>query len=420
MDTRPTILVVDDEALNIELISNIFCDKYEIKAAFDAKKAFMILQKINIDLILLDIGMPDIDGYEFAKMLKENDSTKDIPFIFLTSIEESNSIVKGFNLGAVDYITKPFNKAELKVRVQNHIKSYLLQKDLNDKNNFIQTILDTHPSMVLIANKNEILFSNKTFLDFFDCLNIEEFINRNKSITNTFVEIDLYFHCGKIKDDTNWLDYVMNLSEDKRIVSIIYQKSFTPKAFNISVVKYNEAEYIITFTDISETIIRQMQLENKNIKDNLTGAFNREYFDINHLSLIEEFHTNDMMCAVAVLDIDFFKKINDTYGHDIGDKTLKEFVKVIKAHSRGDDVLIRWGGEEFLIVLKVNQEKALEIVLEKYRKVIDNHSFADVENVTCSIGGSFYIDNENIEKTIKRADEKLYLAKRNGRNRVEV
>ena len=132
-DYHPTILIVDDEKINIDYIVNSLDSNFKIKITTDSKNVFKILEKTKIDLILLDIQMPDIDGFEIANKLKEHDDYKNIPFIFLTSQNDTDSIVEGFNLGAIDYITKPFNLSELKARIHTHINNFILQQRVKEQ-----------------------------------------------------------------------------------------------------------------------------------------------------------------------------------------------------------------------------------------------------------------------------------------------
>ncbi len=119
---KSNILVVDDESLNIQIVSEILKETYNIKVAFDGQKALNIVEKIDIDLILLDINMPKMDGYEVAKKLKENPKTSHIPFIFITAKHDQESINKGFKIGAEDYIFKPFNKEELILKASKYLR----------------------------------------------------------------------------------------------------------------------------------------------------------------------------------------------------------------------------------------------------------------------------------------------------------
>lgn len=408
-----TILIADDEQTNIEFVVSALKDEYQFKIAYDGETALKVLKKFPIDLVLLDIQMPKLNGYEVAGLIKKDKTTKDIPFMFLTSKDDSDSIVKGFELGAVDYLTKPFNKAELGVRVKNHIHA-------SDQKRFIQTILDTQPNLILITDKKEALFVNQTLLEFYGCETLQEFKDKYHCTCNTFLHNDNYFHLGKVSAGEHWLDHLISMEPEHRIVSIVSKSNFEKKAFNVSIVKYYEDKYIITLTDISKTILRQLELEEKTIHDNLTGAYNREYIDINFNFLVEEARKEDKELGLAILDIDYFKKVNDTYGHDTGDETLITFVKTIQKHSRSTDKLIRWGGEEFLIILYIDSKLGFERALEHYRRVIEIQSFKDIKNITCSIGGTLLADNEQLQEALKRADEQLYLAKKNGRNQLMV
>jgi len=145
------ILVVDDNQENLRVVVNYLQDKgYQMALALDGGNALKILETSKIDLILLDIMMPEMDGFEVCKIIKANDATKDIPIIFLTALTETNDIVKGFELGGVDYITKPFIKEELFARVSAHIKIKMMLDYLKDdaeyardsRNSFMRSLLD--------------------------------------------------------------------------------------------------------------------------------------------------------------------------------------------------------------------------------------------------------------------------------------
>lgn len=151
MNEEVRILVVDDNRQNLKVVSNFLKEKnYKLALAIDAKSAMDILANNKIDLILLDIMMPDVDGFAMCEMLKEKEKMKDIPVIFLTAKTETKDIIKGFQLGGVDYITKPFNKEELYARVNNQIQLKLVrdllkkrtEESLNSRDKFIQMLAE--------------------------------------------------------------------------------------------------------------------------------------------------------------------------------------------------------------------------------------------------------------------------------------
>ena len=301
-----------------------------------------------------------------------------------------------------------------------YAKLKLLNSRLSDQKKFINTILDIQPNMIFIVNEKESIFANRFFLDFFDCKNLKEFQERHSCLAQTFIEEELYFHLGKIVDNNSWIENILNLKSEKRIVSILHPNTSLTKVFNVSIVELEDEQYLISLTDISDTILKQIQLENKSTHDKLTGAYNREYFETHYKLIINEYTKDDNLLFLSILDIDFFKKVNDTYGHDVGDKVLKQFVNVIQKSSRKDDLLIRWGGEEFLLLTKVKSIDNAKKVLENIRNAISQASFEGIKHITCSIGATNYKENENIEESFKRADDALYEAKNNGRNQVRI
>ncbi len=301
-----------------------------------------------------------------------------------------------------------------------YTKLKLLNAKLSDQKKFINTILDIQPNMIFIINKTESIFANKFLLDFFDCRNLKEFQKKYFCLAQTFIQEELFFHLGKIDDNSTWIDNILKLNSEKRIVSILHPTTNTTKAFNVSIVELEDEQYLISLTDISDTILKQIQLEDKSTHDKLTGAFNREYFESHYKLIINEYTKENHLLVFSILDIDFFKKVNDTYGHDIGDKVLKQFVQIIQNSSRNDDLVIRWGGEEFILLLKINSIDNAKKVLENIRKTIAQTSFEKVEHITCSIGATVYKENETIEDSFKRADKALYEAKNSGRNKVVI
>lgn len=426
MENYQTILVVDDEKTNVEFIVSNLGKQYKTKTAPNGKVALKILEKFDIDLILLDIQMPVLNGYETAKQIQIDPKLKDIPIIFLTSKSDSDSIVKGFELGAKDYISKPFNLKELQVRVANHLHTYDLisklnsaYKKLNSAYENLEKFIDTQDNIVFLTDGFDLEFANKKFFEFLGFDNLNDFKKHHRCICENFIDNDRFFHLGKIQDDSNWIEYMLTLPHAQRLISIL-RKDFKPHAFSVSINQFDDKLFIVGFADISQTMLDKITLENKIIHDKLTGAFNREYFEQNYQTLIDECVSKGHFLGIALLDIDHFKIVNDTYGHDVGDEVLMHFVSTVHRYSRNEDIFIRWGGEEFILILKVMTKVDLFKALEHLRKVIEMQDFPVVGQKTCSIGGAIYEDGEEIEKTIKRADEAVYEAKENGRNKVVI
>ena len=282
----------------------------------------------------------------------------------------------------------------------------------------LKKLIDLQNNIIILTDGTQLNYANKQFFNFFNFINLEDFKIEHKCICEFFIEDDRYFHLNKINTTQNWIEEIQKVPENKSIVAMENKNSIV-HIFSVHVNNFEKDLCIISFTDISETMIEQQKLEEKVNLDKLTNAFNREYFDNNIENILNENYKNHLETAIVMFDIDFFKKINDTFGHDVGDEVLKEFVNILKLNSRfHDDILIRWGGEEFLMIVSIKDKNALSSVLEKYRDAIENHKFPIIENLTCSIGASIHNNSKTIKDTIKESDMALYEAKSSGRNKA--
>ena len=242
-----------------------------------------------------------------------------------------------------------------------------IQKKLQESYTNLEKLIEAQNNIVILTDGKEIKFANHKFFDFLGFKNLDKFKESHHCICEFFIENDKFFHLKKINPSDSWLKEIIKLEESKRVVSMI-GKDLEQYAFSVNISKFDDDTMIVSFTDISQTIFINMYLEERILHDKLTNAYNREFFDRNYRKFINEYHKNHTKLALAILDIDYFKKVNDTFGHDVGDNVLIEFVTVIQNHSRKDDLLIRWGGEEFILILQLNSKNDFEKILEVYKK----------------------------------------------------
>lgn len=297
------ILIVDDSRLIAHVAKTMLTKRgHEVILAQDGKAGLEAAKSEQPDIILLDLIMPIMDGYEVCEHLKEDDSTKEIPIIMVTSKAETADKVKGLEMGALDYVAKPFDEGELIARVNIHLRLRELYVTVQEQNRQLQ-----------------------------------EMANR----------------------------------------------------------------------------------------DGLTGLYNHRYF---HEQLSQDFlrakrYHENLSCIL--FDIDFFKKFNDTYGHQTGDVVLRALATVIQRATRESDLAARYGGEEFAIVLYYTDGAAAYQAAERLRTMVESHEVQDNGNVlrvTISVGVATF-PHEKIhdsKELIEHADQALYKAKDNGRNRVEA
>ena len=297
MNETGRILIVDDERYNIKVLTDFLKADYKIMAAKTGEQALKAVQKPNPpDLILLDILMPGINGYEVCKRLKANSLTLHIPVIFVTALDASDDEAKGFELGAVDYITKPFKQVIVKARIRTHMQ---------------------------------------------------------------------------LKHKTDLLDRMALL-------------------------------------------------------DGLTEIPNRRCFDVTLEKEISRASRNGSFLSLVMMDIDFFKKYNDQYGHVAGDSCLQQVAKAIDGVlQRASDSAARYGGEEFAMILPETGMESAMYIAEKVRHAVAalniQHAGSDVaEHVSLSLGVATVSTDQKMSplELIEAADASLYQAKKNGRNRT--
>jgi diguanylate cyclase (GGDEF)-like protein len=291
---------------------------------------------------------------------------------------------------------------------------YLIVKSYIEKMKF-QNIFSLQKNLVVIADEESIIDANDSYKQFFSIE--DEQIESTECLCDKFIPYDRFFHTHKIANKENWIQTLQQLPEDEQIVSMLDHKN-RPHVFRVEVNEYFNDSYIITFSQISETIKQQVMLESKVNLDPLTKAYNREFFNSNVSLLSANAQNSGKKLGVVLFDIDHFKKINDTHGHDIGDLVLRHLVSLVQDASREEDILIRWGGEEFLLLCDIEDEANLLKLAENLRLTIDLEFFEGIEHITCSFGVTCQRDNETIDETLKRADVQLYRAKADGRNRV--
>ena len=415
------ILCIDDIEINIFTIKNVLQSdkdvKYNIFTALSAYEGLDILIKYKIDLILLDVMMPEIDGFTAAKMIKSNKRTRDIPIIFVTAKKDDVTIEKCYEVGGRDYITKPFNTTELLKRVELHLRLKDKEKLLKNEKEYVQNILDLQDSLIFVTDGTQVIKVNKAILNFFNKKSLFEIQKEYSCICDSFEIEDGYFHLDIIDHNELWVDKILKDLNDKKDV-IVKIKNYLDESyvFTVKATKFHEY-YILTFTDITAISKQSKEFEYGANYDALTQIYNRKAFERLLNEKIDKQRYIKSKFIFIMLDIDFFKKVNDTYGHQIGDEVLKQLVNVVNSHIRDDDIFARIGGEEFVLILDINIENGFKVI-NHLREFIENEEFDTVKNITCSFGITEYKKDDSIESMMKRADKALYDAKNSGRNKV--
>jgi diguanylate cyclase (GGDEF)-like protein/PAS domain S-box-containing protein len=307
------------------------------------------------------------------------------------------------------------NKLKYFIGVQHDISHQKQnQEKLAKQALYIQSILDAQDNIVYVTENSSIIYANQPFFDFFAVTSLEEFLQNDSCICGRFLQNDLTFTPSSIEGKT-WIDEILALEKSKRIVTM-KSSSNEKRFFSLSVKEFVSERYIITLNDISQALLRELFLKNKAYHDPLTGALNRQYF----YDYYDENRQNITSLGIIMVDLDYFKKVNDTYGHGIGDEVLKQVSETIQNSIRNDDTLIRWGGEEFILLINTAKNSQLISIAEHIRRSVSEIVFESLPSVTTSLGATLLLEGESFKTAIERADQALYSAKANGRNRIEI
>lgn len=299
----------------------------------------------------------------------------------------------------------------ISVFIVDRIHTIVTQK-MSFQERYAQMILDSVPSPVIVTNGEHLIAANDAFLGYLQYPNVEAFKKEHNCVCELFEEGDTDEYLMPMHDDQRWTEYMIDHPLKVHKAKITFNGLTTIFEVRISVLKVNEeTRYVVIFNDIS---MMQMQT----MTDALTGVPNRLHFTMVYQHAINMARRGEKPLGIIFFDIDHFKNVNDHYGHLVGDTVLKQIATLVRQRIRKSDIVARWGGEEFVLLLPDSELDEAIKVAQLLRKVIDEETFESVGNITCSFGVAVLEENEDAEHLLNRADELLYEAKANGRNRV--
>lgn len=448
------VLVVDDVPANVKLLeARLSAEYFDVITASNGAEALDICQRAECDIVLLDVMMPDMDGFEVCRRLKSDQRTHFIPVVMVTALDHPTDRVRGLEAGADDFLTKPVSDVVLVARVRSLTRLKMMTDELRMR----------------AITSHEIGLQNRK----------QEAINESGKGGRVLLVDDRassYERIGSVLAQDHTVDVEVNPSQalfsagegnyDLMIVSmglenfdalrLCSQVRSMERTRNLPILAIADVEsnarllrgleigvndYLLRPVDKNELLARartqirkrrytdhlrenvQQSLEMA-ITDALTGLHNRRYMESHLATLGEQAAQRGKALSLMILDIDFFKSINDTYGHDAGDEVLREFAHRIRKMVRGIDLACRYGGEEFVIVMPETDMAVATMVAERVRRAVASEPFTIERgtrkiDVTLSIGlATLDTAHETPADALKRADQALYRAKRDGRNRV--
>ena len=453
MKPNEKILIVDDDPTNVKLLSAKLGDSnYTILKAYGGEEALQKAKSENPDLVLLDVMMPDMNGYDVTSQLKNCTETSNIPIILVTALDGSDNKTKGLEAGADDFLNKPVHTAELKARVKSllRLKRYcdqlktraqaegmVLNPFFNDDN-----IAELRmPNLLIVEDNATDAKLIKSLLNSLAC-NISTVHSGEEALSC----------CNNYKVDIMILDMLLPGLDGYEVVKQVKENASTQSTQIIVVTSLQDIEskikgyeagvddFLMKPINFNEFRARVNSLIKKKayhdklmgnfevavqaaITDKLTGVYNNGYFQHYLKNELKRADRHHHPVSLLMLDIDNFKLVNDRHGHLAGDKLLKEVAAKLNQSIRDIDVLARFGGDEFAIILPYTQKENAAAIAERIRLAIEKCTVAvnDQTSITLSmsIGVADYAPGvDTAHDVIQKADKALYTAKLNGKNKV--
>ena len=450
------ILVVDDVPANVKLLeAKLSNEYYDVITAKDGFEALKQVKEHKPDLILLDVMMPGMDGFEVCQKLKEDGEVSHIPVVMVTALSEKADRLKGLEAGADDFLTKPINDMALFARVKSlvRIKQLMDEVRLRDKTSFEMGISpeinstflsDVSGSKVLLIDDDEVqakqIVARLSEVYKVQCLHEPENVMTLPDLADYDVILISTLLSGA--DGLRLASQIKSQEETRNIPLLVLVDEDDTKVM-YKALEMGINDYLIVPVDKNEMMARvRSQIRRKRyqealkstyqksismaITDALTGLYNRHYLNTHLGNMVKQSLKNGKHLALMMMDMDHFKAVNDTYGHDVGDLVLKQLANIIIQGSRSAELASRFGGEEFVILMPETNPQSALAAAQRMREVVESTPFkindkGDIINKTVSIGiASLHPDGDSGESLLKRADEALYEAKNGGRNQVKV
>jgi len=448
------VLVVDDLIPNVRLLeAKLNAEYYDVVTATDGPSALEVIERDAPDIVLLDVMMPGMDGFEVCRRIKTDPRVAHIPIVMVTALSDSVNKIRGLEAGADDFLTKPVNDVALMARVRSLVRLKMMMDEWRMREETAGSFgvvdqqgqseqNDVGGANVLVVEDNEVNASKlvkalekdgnavvavKSGADMFERL-------RAQPVELLVISLTL-----REEDGLRLLSQARSHEDFRQIpILVVAEEDDTQRL--AKGLDLGATDYAHKPLDAAEVLARaRAQIRRKRYQDRLrgtyersitmaltdalTGLHNRRYLDAHLEGLVKRAEENQKALSVLVFDIDHFKKINDTYGHRVGDEVLVELANRVRRNVRGFDLTARYGGEEFIVVMPDTVMEVAFAVAERLRSKIAGVEFAPPSmdkgiTVTVSIGAAMAREGESPESLVERADKALYAAKDAGRNRV--
>ncbi|WP_343730824.1 diguanylate cyclase [Duganella sp.] len=420
------ILIVDDAPENLGALRKMMVQQgYQTFVATTGERALKIARRVHPDLILLDIMMPGMDGYETCRQLKSQAATQRIPIIFMSARTETEDVVAGFDIGAVDYISKPLRMPEVCARVRTQLQIRNRSETHEEQAERLRTIVNNMAEGLLIFEADGRIQMTNPACDKYLGYQLEPLAGRSiHDLLNPLVAqeyLDYFARYAAAPQSAHNHGTREVIIRHRNGSSVCMDLTLTPMYLR-------QPLFIGLLHDITHHKQSEDALQRAAMVDPLTKIANRRHFD----SFLEKEWQRAMRSgqplSLVVLDVDHFKLYNDTLGHPAGDACLQQVAQAIASHAlRPTDLAARYGGEEFVILFAETDAEAAHLLAESIRAHIESLQIPHPRSttsawLTVSIGVATIHPHQldNTESLFVAADRAMYAAKEGGRNQVQA
>ena len=429
---RQTLLLVDDRPENIASLEALLDDgRRELLSATNGERALQLLLEHEVALVLLDVQMPVMNGYEVARLMRSNRKTRGVPIIFITAIERDEAAaIRGYQAGAIDYITKPVNSVVLQSKVALFLELDLARRRLQQAYLRLENTKAYYESMLNAAGEGVIGVDRDGIVKFVNPAALGMLASLpGEVIGQDFEQFSRARHGPDWPEEPRPEEESIFLKLDRAVSPEVEEAWFRRADGSRFLSSYCRSPLagkvdgeVIVFQDITERRALEEELRQQTVTDFLTGLGNRNAFKAAlHAALEHARRAGGSHVALMFIDLDHFKRINDNLGHEVGDLLLKSVANRLREQVRAYDVVSRLGGDEFTIVL--GDLEFPDDAATVARKILNalRQPFGLREGLDVAIGASIGIATfpecgEDIEALMRTADVAMYQAKRDGRN----
>lgn len=409
-----TILHVEDDPiiqLHMRTILEAHADAYH--TAGDGEKGLKAYTTHRPDIVITDIRMPAMNGLEMAARIREQ--SPHVPIIVTSAYSDTDFLLEAIELGVDKYIVKPFNQDNVLQTVARIADDILSKRRYEEAYRLSKFLLDINPNFIVTLSGGRVEYINTTFLEYLGYDSLEDF-RRDE------VEMDAFISPA---DEGQHMPSLADLGRLGNTGTMVRLRSPNPDCgegyFLVSGNHLPNSDVcVVSFTDITRLEVEKQSLAFQASTDHLTGLCNRMTFTRLLAEEIGRVRRHALPSCLLMFDLDDFKHVNDTYGHNVGDEVLSGVADIIARSIRQGDILSRWGGEEFLLLAPGCNMDQGQRLAEKLRKVLAAGVYAECDFITASFGGTLIRPDDTVQGLVDRVDRAMYQSKRQGKNRVSV